>query len=63
MISEIIEEFGLKYHALFNHLQEWEEQGYIVKEKMPPRLGAVKYKYSLSEKAIKEVKELWEMEL
>jgi len=63
VISEVIEEFELAYNTFFNHLQEWEAQGYIVKEKMPPKLGAVKFKYSLSEKAIELLKEIWDMEL
>jgi len=63
MINEIIKEFSLTYGALFNHLQEWEANGFIVKERMPPKLGAVKFKYSLSEKAIKELKEIWDMDL
>jgi len=63
IINKVIEEFGLTYGALFAHLQTWEAQGYITKERLPPKLGAVRLKYSLSEKAIKELKEIWEMEL
>jgi DNA-binding MarR family transcriptional regulator len=62
-INEVTEEFKLKYNTLHNHLQEWEAQGYIIKEKLPPELGATKFKYSLSVKARKELKELWKIEL
>jgi len=62
-IQEIIEKFFLTYTTLFKHLQEWERQGYIEKERLTPELGGIKFTYSLSEKAIKELKELFSLEL
>lgn len=62
-IQEIIEKFSLTYTTFFKHLQEWEKQGYIIRKKLTPELGGTKYNYSLSEKARKELKELWSMEL
>ena len=62
-IQEIIEEFSLVYITFFKHLQEWEKQGYITKDKLAPELGGTKFKYSLSEAARKEVEEIWDIEL
>ena len=62
-IQEIVEEFCLTYTTIFKHLQEWERQGYIMREKLTPKLGGTKYTYSLSEKAVKELKELFSLEL
>ena len=62
-IQKIIEKFSLTYDATFKKLQEWENQGYIIRDKLTPELGGTKYTYSLSEKAIGELKELFGLEL
>ena len=62
-INEVIEKFGLKYNTFHSHLQEWEAQGYITKKRLTPELGGTKFNYSLSEKAVKELEELFSLEL
>jgi predicted transcriptional regulator len=62
-IQELIENFSIAYDTIFKKLKEWEKQGYIEKERLTPELGGYKFKYSLSEKAIIELKELFSMDL
>ena len=61
-INEVIEEFGLKYSNLHNHLREWEKQGYITREGLTPELGGTKFRYTLSEKAVEELKQMKNIE-
>ncbi|HDZ18545.1 hypothetical protein LCGC14_1202920 [marine sediment metagenome] len=59
-LNEIKEnkEFNISYSAFFKQLQHWVKQEFIVEERMPPQLGAIKYKYRFSEKANNLVKNL-----
>lgn len=62
-INELAKEFDMSYDALLKYLRIWEEQGYITKEKLAPKLGGTKYIYSLSEKAVKELKDMFSLQL
>jgi predicted transcriptional regulator len=57
-IADVCNQFNLGYQTLFNHITEWEKQDFIVKKRQHPELGAVKYKYSLSGKAKKELEKI-----
>lgn len=57
-ITEVCNKFEISYQALFNHLTEWESRGYVLKEKQPPKLGGLKFKYSLSNAAKRRIKEI-----
>jgi len=57
-ISDLCKEFNIGKNNLNNHLNLWEEQGYIIKERVPPMLGGKRYQYSLSEKAKEKLKDI-----
>jgi predicted transcriptional regulator len=57
-LAELCDKFEFSYQALYNHLTEWESQGYIVKEKQPPKLGGLKFKYMLSDVAKKRIEKI-----
>ena len=45
-----------KKNNLSTRLNQWEEQGYILKERVTPKLGGKRYHYLLSAKAIEKLK-------
>ena len=57
-ISDICEEFHLGKNNLSTRLNQWEEQEYILKERITPKLGGKRYHYSLSDKAIEKLETL-----
>lgn len=57
-ISELCEKFEVKETHLSVLLNVWKEQGYILKERLPPKLGGKRYCYSLSKKALDVLKRI-----
>ncbi|MFW9969337.1 MAG: hypothetical protein ACFFDF_03990 [Candidatus Odinarchaeota archaeon] len=51
----ICEKFKLNYPTFFKYLKIWVRQGFVIEERQPPALGEIKYRYSLSQKAIKKL--------
>ena len=49
---------GGKHHQFFPYLKDWINQGYIIEQRQPPKLGGIKFRYSLSEKAIKKLQSI-----
>ncbi len=56
MITEIEKRFGISYQVLYKHIVHWSEQGLIIKDTFPPRLGGPKLKFWLSEEAKSKLK-------